>query len=211
MTILTWIANTWATTCRIRRPGRKRRAAGRFKLFRRGSMETLESRRLLSVDLVSRVDPGFLSGSGDGPSYTAHIAGRRTVSDDGRYAVFSSAADNLVPGDKNQATDVFLYDQQLHTITLVSVNRFGSGSGNGASDSPTISADGKVVAFRSYASNLAGNDSNRSDDVFVRDLGAVTPATILVSVNSAGTQSGNGRSNDPVLSANDGRLRHAAA
>lgn len=174
-------------------------------------METLESRRLLSVDLVSRVDPGFLSGSGDGPSYTAHIAGRRTVSDDGRYAVFSSAADNLVPGDKNQATDVFLYDQQLHTITLVSVNRFGSGSGNGASDSPTISADGKVVAFRSYASNLAGNDSNRSDDVFVRDLGAVTPATILVSVNSAGTQSGNGRSNDPVLSANDGRLRHAAA
>jgi Tol biopolymer transport system component len=75
------------------------------------------------------------------------------------------------------------------TTTLVSVNQAGTGTGNGASFSAVISANGRFVAFDSAASNLVSNDSNGAKDVFVRDL--VTGITTLVSVNAAGTASGN--------------------
>jgi Tol biopolymer transport system component len=92
------------------------------------------------------------------------------------------------------------------TTTLVSVNRAGTGSGNGFSTSPVLSATGRFVAFVSTASDLVANDTNGAPDVFVRDL--KTGTTTLVSVNRAGTDSGNGASFGsyaPLLSA-DGRV-----
>src|SRR5262249_20443580 len=115
-----------------------------------------------------------------------------SVSADGRFAAFLDSANNIAPGDNNNAMDVFVHDAATCKDTLVSVNRAGTGSGNDRSDYVVISANGRYVAFDSYASNLVSGDNNNTVDVFVRDLVAGT--TTLVSVNSAGTGSGNGLS-----------------
>ncbi len=86
---------------------------------------------------------------------------------------------------------------------LASVNCAGSDSGNDFSEATSISADGRFVAFQSLASDLVANDTNGTLDVFVRDL--KTGTTTLVSVNSAGTASGNDFSEFSALSS-DGRF-----
>ncbi len=121
------------------------------------------------------------------------------VSADGRYVVFVSSAENLVVNDHNDATDVFVRDRQLGKTILVSVNAAGTGSGNGASHSPTISTNGQFVVFESAASDLVTNDNNNAADVFVRDLVAGT--TTLVSQTPQGA-SGNLESTGPTLSPN---------
>jgi hypothetical protein len=85
------------------------------------------------------------------------------------------------------------------TTTLVGVNSAGTGSGNDLSYPTALSAHGRVVAFDSLASDLVANDTNGTGDVFVRDL--KTGTTTLVSVNSAGTASGNSDSFPTALSA----------
>lgn len=93
------------------------------------------------------------------------------ISGDGRYVAFTSSADNLVPGDANLARDVFVRDLQAGTTVLVSANNIGTGSGNGASYSPSISADGRYVLFCSLAQNLAaGSFTSGYENLFVRDL-----------------------------------------
>ena len=106
------------------------------------------------------------------------------ISANGRYVVFESEAPNLVAGDTNHVEDVFLHDRKTGRTTRVSVN--GGRQGNGASGSPSISADGRYVAFQSLASNLVATDTNRLSDVFVRDL--ATGKTSRVSVTSRGAQ-----------------------
>ncbi len=90
------------------------------------------------------------------------------VSRDGRYVVFDSDATNLVRADANQHTDVFLRDRRRHTTALVSASSLNV-QGNNDSFSPLISADGRIVAFQSLATNMAPGDGPR-EDVFVRDL-----------------------------------------
>ncbi len=124
------------------------------------------------------------------------------VSADGRFVVFVSAAGNLVTNDANGVFDVFVRDRQLSQTILVSVNYAGTGSGNGPSQSPTISANGRYVTFESSASDLVTNDANNAADVFVRDLVANT--TTLVS-QTAGGSSGNQASTAPTLTP-DGRF-----
>ncbi len=88
---------------------------------------------------------------------------------DGRYVAFSSDATNLVPGDRNNATDVFLRDLFTGNTTLVSLASTGRQS-DGASNSPAVSADGRFIAFRSAASNLVPGDTNGQEDVFVYEI-----------------------------------------
>ena len=115
------------------------------------------------------------------------------ISADGRFVAFNSEASDLVANDTNGTSDVFVRDLQLGTTTLVSVNRFGTGSGNSSSGASVISADGRFVAFASDASDLVANDINgATNDVFVRDLQLGT--TTLVSINRFGTGSGNSSS-----------------
>ncbi|HME72280.1 MAG TPA: hypothetical protein VKM54_20800, partial [Myxococcota bacterium] len=88
------------------------------------------------------------------------------ISANGRYVAFISFASNLVPGDTNGVPDVFVRDRQIGTTRRITVD--GSGNqGNNASDSPSISADGSIVAFESLASNLVPGDTNGAYDVFV--------------------------------------------
>jgi hypothetical protein len=122
------------------------------------------------------------------------------ISADGRYVTFVSTASDLVSGDTNGAQDIFVHDRSTDETTRVSVANDGS-QANSFSDDPALTADGRKVIFKSYASNLVSGDSNAKWDIFVRDLDAGT--TTRVSVASDGTQS-NGTSGDPVPSA-DGR------
>lgn len=108
------------------------------------------------------------------------------ISGDGRFVVFSSAASNLVSGDGNGASDVFLYDRNSGLVELVSRNAAGSGPGNGASDTPAVSSDGRYVVFASDASNLVSGDTNGRRDIFLRDRQFST--TVRVSVSSGGAQ-----------------------
>lgn len=85
---------------------------------------------------------------------------RPSISADGRYITFQSDATNLVPGDTNDETDVFVRDTVAGTTARISVSAF----------SPSISADGRYITFLSYSSNLVPGDSDTDeyDDVFVR-------------------------------------------
>jgi Tol biopolymer transport system component len=123
---------------------------------------------------------------------------RPSISADGRYVAFTSDASNLVGGDTNGLTDVFIRDRARHTTRLISVG-LGGRPANGYSFEPSISADGRYVAFTSPASNLVrGDTGDASDayDVFVRDTVAQT--TRLVSVSTNGQQS---RGRAPSISA----------
>jgi Tol biopolymer transport system component len=93
------------------------------------------------------------------------------ISRDGRFVAFTSSADNLVAGDANRVSDVFVRDLQAGTTALVSVNTAGTGPGNGSSYSPSLSADGRYVLFHSLAYNLAvGSFAQGYDNLFLRDL-----------------------------------------
>ena len=117
------------------------------------------------------------------------------VSPGGRYVVFDSAASNLIAGDRNGFTDVFLFDRQTGRTERVSLTA-GGGEANGTSVSGAVSSDGRFVAFASRASNLVPGDTNGSGDVFVRDR--LTGRTERISVGPGGVQ-GN-RDSDEVAS-----------
>src|SRR5262249_58840522 len=91
----------------------------------------------------------------------------------------------LVAGDTNGATDVFVRDRQASTTERVSVGKNNS-QANGFSSHPRLSADGRFVAFASFASNLVRGDTNGATDVFVRDRQA--GATERASVATGGSQ-----------------------
>jgi len=122
------------------------------------------------------------------------------ISADGRYVAFDSRASNLVSGDTNGDFDVFVHDTQTGTTTRVSLVTDGT-QGNSHSFHPAISANGRYVAFYSWASNLVSGDTNGSDDIFVHDT--QTGTTTRVSLATDGTE-GNDLSYNPAISA-DGR------
>jgi Tol biopolymer transport system component len=141
--------------------------------------------------LVSRSSTGVL---GNDWSYNP------SVTADGRYVAYHSRATNLVAGDANAKIDIFVRDRQTGTTTRVSKDSAGV-EGDGDSYNPTVSADGRYVAFRSEATNLVAGDLNGVQDVFVRDR--QTGTTTLVSRNSGGVE-GDGVSDGAFISP-DGR------
>ena len=131
---------------------------------------------------------------GNGASYSP------SISADGRYVAFASEATNLVRGDTNGATDIFVHDRETGRTTRVTVASDGT-QVNGDSFTPSISGDGRFVAFTTDAGNVVAGDDNRASDVFVHD--GQTGRTVLVSVASHGHPSARGNF-APCLSA-DGR------
>lgn len=120
-----------------------------------------------------------------------------SVSGNGRFVAFTSSATNLAPGDDNRADDVFVRDTKRHLTTLVSRIGTKGALGDGESESPSISADGRFVAFQSLARNLAPASGDEKPDVFVKDL--ETGRLILVSKGIGGTDA-NGSSGSPTIS-----------
>jgi archaellum component FlaF (FlaF/FlaG flagellin family) len=139
-----------------------------------------DNRKALATPVIlARVS---LSSSGAQGSQWSSVP---SVSGDGRMVAFVSAAPDLIPGDTNGAYDIFVRDLVSQTTTRVSVADAGV-QGTGGSQTPVISANGRYVAFNSYASNLVPNDTNNANDVFVHDL--VMHTTRRVSVDSSGSQ-----------------------
>jgi len=111
--------------------------------------------------------------------------GRPSISFDGRWIAFDSEASNLVPGDTNGKSDIFVRDLATGAMVRGSMAHDGA-QANGASDTPSLSGDGRYLAFHSLASNLVPGDTNGVGDVFVRDLALGT--TMRASVDSSGSQ-----------------------
>ena len=128
---------------------------------------------------TARVSLDSAGGQGDAGSWWPDISG------DGRYVVFQSEASNLVPGDTNDRSDVFVHDRQTGVTERVSVDSSGN-QGNDTSYFGNLSGDGRYVVFLSHASNLVPGDTNGFQDVFVHDR--QTGVTELVSVDSSGNQ-----------------------
>lgn len=128
---------------------------------------------------ILRITAGFDGSEPDGPSSDAKI------SSDGRYVAFVSEASNLIPGDNNGYADVFLYEVESGEIRLVSVAEDGV-QGDDRSLQPSISGDGRFVAFVSLADNLHEGDSNGVSDVYLfdRDKEQLEP----ISVDDDGAQ-----------------------
>jgi uncharacterized repeat protein (TIGR02543 family) len=144
-----------------------------------------------ATTLISMAPDGVTGGN----SYSV----KPRISGDGRYIAFGSDATNLVSGDNNGSTDVFVYDRKTAHTERVSVATDGT-EPDATSNSPSISSDGRYITFFSWATNLVADDSNSSVDIFLRDRVAGT--TTLISVASDGTQ-GNSGSTGPSIS-NDG-------
>jgi len=141
---------------------------------------------------TTRVSVDSAGVEGNGLSYLP------SISANGRYVAFISEASNLVPEDGNGMTDVFVHDRKKGRTTRVSVDSAGA-EGNGFSQNPSISSNGRFVAFNSNASNLVPEDGNGMTDVFVHDR--KKGRTMRVSVDSAGAE-GNGFSQNPSISSN---------
>ncbi|MFI5610180.1 S8 family serine peptidase [Amycolatopsis sp. NPDC051903] len=122
------------------------------------------------------------------------------VTADDRYAVFLSTATNLVPGDTNGRQDVFLRDRVSGRTELVSAGA-GGAPANGDSLEPSVSADGRFVAFESGAENLVPGTANTHRDVFVRDRRAGTTELIPAPAGAEATQ--------PSISADGRKVAYA--
>ncbi len=126
-----------------------------------------------------------------------------SISADGRFVAFSSAATNLVTGDTNADSDIFVRDRTLGTTERVSVSSSEAQGDGGVNEQSSMSADGRFVAFESYAVDLVPNDTGGLPDIFVRDR--TNGTTERVSVSTAGAQGTAGGASDPAISA-DGNL-----
>lgn len=129
-----------------------------------------------------------------------------SISREGRYVAFRSAASNLVEKDTNGLADIFVKDMDDSTVRRVNTSNLSNqqttstaGYHPGDSDGPSISADGRFVAFRSYATNLVTNDTNGFADVFVKDT--MSNLTVRVSTQTGGAEFNNA-SSDPAISSN---------
>lgn len=119
-----------------------------------------------------------------------------SLSADGRRVVFYGDAGNLVSGDGNNITDVFVHDLDTGTTQRVSVSSSGV-PGNGASLYASISPDGRFVAFGSYSGNLVPGDRNGSPDYFLHDL--ATGQTERASLTSEGSEGVGGGTTEPII------------
>jgi Tol biopolymer transport system component len=121
------------------------------------------------------------------PSGLVRHSGGPAISADGRFVAFDSWDSNVVPGDTNDRYDIYVLDRNTGIVERVSVTDAGV-EGNNDSNGPSMSADGRFVAFHSDADNLVAGDGNFDVDVFVHDRAAHT--TVRASVRTDGTETG---------------------
>jgi Tol biopolymer transport system component len=178
-------------------------ADGRYVAFRSSSYTLVAGDTNGFFDVFVRDRQNFaterasISSTGAQGNNVSGVSGV-AISADGRYVTFNSNATNLIAGDTNGWSDVFVRDRQTGVTERVSVDPLGAQS-TGASSDPAVSADGRCVAFQSYATNLVAADTNGYLDVFVRDRGWLFPGAFctagttsngcLASISGVGTPS----------------------
>jgi len=132
---------------------------------------------------TSRISVAAAGGNANGTSRLPRISA------DGTTVVYETGATNIVVPDTNSRTDVIVHQLDTGFVERVSVNTLGA-EGNGDSENPSVSFDGRYVAYRSFAGNLVAGDANGTWDVFVRDR--ISNSTELASWTTAGGQAGGG-------------------
>lgn len=142
------------------------------------------------LGLTTRVSE--MSGGGEASDYSENPS----ISADGRYIVFESVATDMVVGDLNGRRDIFLHDRIANTTELISVTSDEVQATN-HSFNPSVSSDGRFVAFQTIANNVVPDDTNGGTDIFVRDR--LLGTTERVSVSSFETE-GNISSSVPTIS-----------
>ncbi len=152
----------------------------------------VRDRQLGTTTLVSKSSAGILSNN---------MSFNPSISADGRFVVFESSADNLVAGDTNGWPDIFLHDRASGVTTRVSVSTGGAQSDR-ACATATISGDGRMIAFVSFATTLDPLATNSALHVFLRNRLAGTTSVAGIAFNGALE---NGSSLEPSFSA-DGRF-----
>jgi len=148
-----------------------------------------------TTTLVSDVPAGSTTGPGNGHSTYAQISA------DGQHVAFVSQASNLVTGDLNGKLDVFVRDLQTNLTELASLDSAGV-QANGNSHRPSLSADGRFVAFESVGTNLVPGDTNGFPDVFVRDRQLGTTVRVSSASLALGGAQGDGFSGYADLAGN---------
>jgi len=150
-----------------------------------------------TTSLISRqTGMAPMNGANQGSSFSS-------ISADGHLVAFASFASNLSADDTPATNDVFVRDTVANTTTLIS-RQTGTAPMNGAdvgSSNPSISADGRFVAFASFASNLSADATPATNDVFVRDTAANTTTLISRQSGTAPMNGGDDDSSDPSISA----------
>jgi len=179
--------------------GPKISADGRFVVFRSYATNLVAGDTNNEVDLFQKeLATGItkrLNVATNGTQVTGAIFGY-SVSSDGRYVVFSTSAPGLVVGDTNGFSDIFLRDTVNNTTTRIS-SGINNALTDGGSFYPTISSDGRYIAYESLAINLVAGDTNAIRDVFVYDRTMTT--TTRLSVGISGAQA-NGQSYNAAIS-----------
>ncbi|PYS58962.1 MAG: hypothetical protein DMF74_22425, partial [Acidobacteria bacterium] len=179
-------------------------ADGRYIIFRDGIRQLYVRDMALGVTSLVSINTAGTGGTGINDNYPV-------ISADGTHVVFTSNSTTLTR-EKLDSTvdDVFVRDLVAGTTSLVSVNAWGTGGGNGQSFSARTSADGRFIVYLSRASDLVFNDTNGKnssgsgcEDVFVRDV--QLGVTTLISANATGTASANGCSGFDYFVSADGR------
>jgi Tol biopolymer transport system component len=138
-------------------------ASGRYLTFDAGDVFV----RDLVAGVTTRISAAPDGAAANGVSTNA------AVSPDGRWVAFQSSATNLVADDTNATTDVFLHDRLTGATIRVSVANDGSVPTSGSSSMPSVATGGRLIAFASRATTLVADDTNDSQDIFVRDRGFV--------------------------------------
>ncbi|HVM17636.1 MAG TPA: hypothetical protein VM290_08660 [Gaiellaceae bacterium] len=158
---------------------------------------------VLATGVTTRVSVSSTGAEGNGNSFVPSLSG------DGRYVAFWSHAGNLVGGaDAPLTTDVFVHDRQTGTTELVSVSSAGAPAQvGGDSHIPSISDDGRYVAFQSLSTTFDAADTNGQRDIYVRDRQSGT--TTRVSLSTGGAQ-GDLESFEPAISGDGSTVAYAS-
>lgn len=136
--------------------------------------------RNLQPGTTERISMGLNDAQPNGDSYAA------TLSFDGQFVAFTSDAGNLVPGDTNGCTDVFVYDRQTKKTERVNITTDGKqADGRTLPTAVAISGDGRYVAYLSEANNLASGDTHGFAQLYVYDRTARTTTRVSVSPDGA--------------------------
>lgn len=178
-------------------------ACGRYVAFKSDSAQLVmddsnEFKDVFVRDLLKGDTTCVTCHGVDGPSDDISWGFSISISENGNFVAFMSRATNLVTGGSNGQYQVFVHNMETSMNKIVSVSRDGE-IGNKDSFNPSISGDGRYIAFESQASNLIQDDNNNTRDIFVRDL--LLNRITRVSMSSEGDP-GEGRSMNPSISYN---------
>ena len=150
-----------------------------------------------STNTTTRISNGIGGAQSNGLSLNP------VISQSGRYIAYESRATNLVSGDTNSQSDIFLYDTTTAATTRLSVSSTGAQATAFSADA-VISGDGSTVAFNSIATDLVAGDANTAGDVFVRNIAAGT--TVIASRATNGTQGNAASGAEDISLSSDGKL-----